>query len=83
MHRETSGYTVGSRSVGNVKCTTAADGAQANSVSAFSSVSADGRHVAFDSCASNLVSDDSGYTQDIFVHEQLPATMFLPVVRKP
>jgi Tol biopolymer transport system component len=60
-----------------------ANGAQANSASTFSSVSADGGYVAFDSYASNLVSDDSGYTTDVFVHEYLPGVMFLPVVSKP
>lgn len=38
--------------------------------SVFPSVSADGRHVAFTSWASNLVAGDTNKTQDVFVHDQ-------------
>lgn len=44
-------------------------GAQANNGSARPSISSDGRHVAFESSADNLVSDDSNGVQDIFVHD--------------
>src|SRR5256885_11158068 len=37
----------------------------------FASVSADGRRVAFDSGASNLVSDDTNGRDDVFVHDRL------------
>lgn len=33
-------------------------------------ISADGRYVAFDSCASNLVADDTNRTQDMFLHDR-------------
>jgi Tol biopolymer transport system component len=48
----------------------ASDGTQANSFSRFSSISADGRYVVFDSEASNLVSDDTNGYWDIFVHDR-------------
>ncbi len=44
-------------------------GTQANNVSDFSSMSADGRYVAFESYASNLVSNDSNGQEDVFVHD--------------
>jgi Tol biopolymer transport system component len=48
----------------------ASDSSQANQASGGSSISADGRYVAFWSCASNLVVDDvNGYT-DVFVHDR-------------
>jgi hypothetical protein len=45
-------------------------GAQSNSGSAFSSMSADGRYVAFGSNGSNLVANDTNNAYDIFVHER-------------
>ncbi len=42
-------------------------GGQANSVSARPAISADGRFVAFESFAANLVADDSNFLWDIFV----------------
>ncbi len=45
-------------------------GIQANSGNSDSSISGDGRFVAFTSAASNLVSDDSNGAADIFVAEQ-------------
>ena len=49
----------------------ASDGTQGNSDSRWPSISADGRYVAFDSYASNLVlSDTNGYI-DVFVHDRL------------
>ncbi len=44
-----------------------ADGAQANDSSFSPAISAHGRHVAFDSWASNLVSGDTNDTADVFV----------------
>ncbi len=46
-----------------------AGGAQADRRSDFVSVSADGRYVAFDSIADNLVSSDSNGNWDVFVHD--------------
>jgi Tol biopolymer transport system component len=46
------------------------DGTQANGFSDTSSVSADGRFVAFRSAASNLVTGDTNATQDVFVHDR-------------
>src|SRR5262249_11437148 len=44
-------------------------GAQANGHSVNPSISADGRYVAFESRASNLVAGDTNLTDDIFVHD--------------
>ncbi len=46
------------------------DGTQANSDSLNTSLSADGRYVAFSSWASNLVAGDTNHTEDIFVHDR-------------
>jgi Tol biopolymer transport system component len=48
----------------------ASDGTQGNDVSSGSSISADGRYVAFSSEASNLVPDDTNGATDIFVHDR-------------
>lgn len=45
-------------------------GVQGNRASAFPSPSADGRYVAFFSEASNLVSDDTNNSGDVFVHDR-------------
>ena len=49
-------------------------GTQANSWSASASISADGRFVAFQSFASNLVPGDTNGTYDIFVHDRQTGT---------
>jgi Tol biopolymer transport system component len=43
-------------------------GEQGNSYSRYPSISADGRYVAFESRADNLVTGDTNYLHDIFVH---------------
>ncbi|MBA3264841.1 MAG: PD40 domain-containing protein [Nocardioidaceae bacterium] len=48
-----------------------AGGAQANSASIRPAVSADGRYVAFDSHASNLVAGDTNRTTDVFVRDRV------------
>ena len=48
----------------------ATGGAQGNGLSGSPSISADGRYVAFESSASNLVTDDTNGYSDIFVHDQ-------------
>lgn len=51
----------------------ASDGRQANSASGVDNpaqISADGRYVAFDSFASNLISNDTNDRQDVFVHDR-------------
>jgi len=45
------------------------DGVQANGYSSRPTVSADGRYVAFDSFASNLVASDTNGCRDVFVHD--------------
>jgi Tol biopolymer transport system component len=47
------------------------DGAQANGNSGPTSLSADGRYVAFGSNAPNLVAGDTNNAQDVFVHDNL------------
>ena len=49
----------------------ASDGTQANAASARAAVSADGRFVAFESAASNLVPGDTNNASDVFVHDRL------------
>ena len=46
------------------------DGEQGNNHSEYPSTSADGRFVAFQSCANNLVADDTNNAYDIFVHDR-------------
>ncbi|MDQ3991121.1 MAG: hypothetical protein M3245_02260, partial [Actinomycetota bacterium] len=46
------------------------DGAEANASSLMPTISADGRHVAFPSMASNLVPGDANGAADVFVHDQ-------------
>ncbi|MGQ9682757.1 MAG: hypothetical protein ACUVX9_09495 [Anaerolineae bacterium] len=48
----------------------ASDGAQANGVSLFAAISADGRYVAFVSGASNLVPGDTNARDDVFLHDR-------------
>ena len=48
----------------------ASDGTQANSGSTVAAISADGRYVAFESLASNLVSGDTNSAFDVFVHDR-------------
>jgi tricorn protease-like protein len=48
----------------------ASDGVQGNGSSSQSSISANGRYVAFASMASNLVSGDTNNAMDIFVHDR-------------
>lgn len=52
----------------------ATGGTQANDRSGRPSISADGRYVAFDSYASNLISNDYNMTQDVFVHDRTTGT---------
>jgi Tol biopolymer transport system component len=49
----------------------ATDGAQANALSTHPVISADGRVVAFESLASNLVADDTNGMSDVFIHDRL------------
>jgi Tol biopolymer transport system component len=48
----------------------ASDGTPGSHSSDYPSISADGRYVAFASLANNLVSDDTNYSRDIFVHDR-------------
>jgi Tol biopolymer transport system component len=50
-----------------IRVSIAASGAEANGESYCSSISADGRYVAFESFASNLVPDDTNSATDVFV----------------
>ena len=47
----------------------ASDGTQGNDYSGISSISSDGRFVAFSSRASNLVSGDTNNNEDVFIHD--------------
>lgn len=48
----------------------ATSGAQANGASSNPTISADGRYVAFDSAATNLVTGDTNARRDVFVHDR-------------
>ena len=49
----------------------ASDGTQGNSGSYYSSISANGRYVAFSSVSSNLVTGDTNGSNDVFVHDRV------------
>jgi len=49
----------------------ASDGEQGNGLSADAQISADGRYIAFNSVAANLVADDDNGQEDIFVHDRV------------
>src|SRR5437764_14044 len=52
----------------------ASDGTQANNVSSYPALSADGRFVAFQSDATNLVVGDTNGKTDVFVHDRQAGT---------
>src|SRR5213078_1568312 len=52
----------------------ASDGTQANNVSSYPALSADGRFVAFQSDATDLVAGDTNGTTDVFVHDRQTGT---------
>lgn len=52
-----------------VRVSVASDGTQANGGSAEAAISADGRHVAFRSFATNLVAGDTNGRAEVFVHD--------------
>lgn len=52
----------------------ATDGTQSNNRSERATISADGRHVAFESRASNLVPGDTNGAMDVFVHDRHTTT---------
>ena len=54
--------------------TVASDGTQANGLSLFSAISDDGRYVAYESTADNLVSGDTNELKDIFVYDRIEKT---------
>jgi Tol biopolymer transport system component len=63
------------RSAGSTqRVSVASNGAQANSVSYGSSMSADGRYVALMSSASNLVAGDTNGCRDVFVRDRVSGT---------
>jgi Tol biopolymer transport system component len=63
----------------------AADGTQGNGISALPSISANGRHVAFQSDASNLVPDDMNVREDVFIHDRYfgHTWSYLPFISTP
>ncbi len=63
VHDTTSGDTI--------RVSVHTDGVEGNNTSSGASVSADGRYVAFDSFASNLVAGDTNFRADVFVHQAL------------
>ncbi|HLE14017.1 MAG TPA: hypothetical protein VI776_04650 [Anaerolineales bacterium] len=59
---------------GTTRVSVASDGSQGNYDSLNPSISADGRYVAFESRASNLVNGDTNKVRDIFVHDRQTGT---------
>src|SRR3954454_17342181 len=60
-----------------VRASVSADGRQADADSGFPAISADGRYVAFESSATNLVAGDSNLQPDIFVRDLRAGTTTL------
>lgn len=54
------------------RVSTGMDGVQGDAASDFPSLSGDGRYVAFESGATNLVEDDTNRRYDVFVHDRTP-----------
>ena len=75
---DTSGFTdifVHDRQTGTTeRVSVATGGAEANGISGLAAISADGRFVAFQSAANNLVSGDTNSAYDIFVHDRQTGT---------
>src|SRR5207249_3963444 len=68
---------LGGRSAGaqtTVRVSVASDGTEGNDVSLGSALSADGRFVAFDSAATDLVAGDTNGVADVFVHDRQTGT---------
>src|SRR5437660_5099931 len=68
---------LGGRSAGaqtTVRVSVASDGTEGNDVSLGSALSADGRFVAFDSAATDLVAGDTNLVSDVFVHDRQTGT---------
>jgi Tol biopolymer transport system component len=57
------------------RVSTASDGTQANYGGGSPSLSADGRYVAFDSYADNLVPGDTNFASDVFLKDRLTGTI--------
>ena len=57
-----------------VRVSVASNGTQANSYSTWPAISGNGRYVAFESAASNLVPGDTNKANDIFVHDMQTGT---------
>src|SRR5438445_704443 len=69
--------TLGGRLAGartTVRVSVASDGTEGNDVSLGSALSADGRFVAFDSAATDLVAGDTNGVSDVFVHDRQTGT---------
>ncbi|MEN6642913.1 MAG: hypothetical protein ABFE08_10735 [Armatimonadia bacterium] len=66
VHDRTTGTTT--------RVSVATGGDQANDSSWFPSISADGRYVAFESSASNLIGGDTNGESDVFVHDRTTST---------
>jgi Tol biopolymer transport system component len=63
------------RTTGNTfRVSVASDGTQSLGHSSNPVISADGRHVAFDTNANNLVTGDSNASKDIFLHDRMTGT---------
>jgi Tol biopolymer transport system component len=58
-----------------IRASVTADGTQANQDCFFPSISADGRYVAFQSAANNLVPGDTNVQSDVFVHDRVTGAL--------
>lgn len=59
------------------KVSVSTGGQQGNNVSGNALISSDGRYIAFESSATNLVDNDSNKVQDVFLHDQLTGQTIL------
>lgn len=60
-----------------IRVSVASDGTQSNHESYRLAMSADGRYVAFESAASNLVAEDTNHSRDVFLHDSQTGTTTL------
>jgi Tol biopolymer transport system component len=68
-HGQTDAFVRDLRTGATVRVSVSSDGVPGNSESAFPRLSADGRHVVFQSWATNLVAGDTGDAEDVFVRD--------------
>jgi hypothetical protein len=59
---------------GLTRVSVSSGGNEGNGPSSYPSISRDGRHIIFSSCATNLVANDTNFACDVFVHDRAQGT---------